>query len=135
LRAVLDANVIISGVLSPEGAPARLLVAWREGAFELIVSPKLLAELDRAFAYPKLRSRVGSDQAQSLLDWLGHLASLVEDVDEAPVRSVDPADDYLLALAGSGDALLVSGDKHLLDLADDFPILRPARFLTIVESG
>ncbi|HEY1451042.1 MAG TPA: putative toxin-antitoxin system toxin component, PIN family, partial [Solirubrobacteraceae bacterium] len=112
MRAVLDANVIISGVLSPEGAPARLLVAWREGAFELIVSPKLLAELDRAFAYPKLRSRVGSDQAQSLLDWLGHLASLVEDVDEAPVRSVDPADDYLLALAGSGDALLVSGDKH-----------------------
>jgi putative PIN family toxin of toxin-antitoxin system len=135
LRAVLDANVIISGVLSPEGAPARLLVAWREGAFELIVTPKLLAELDRAFAYPKLRSRVGTDEAQSLLDWLGRLASLVKDVDEAPVRSMDPADDYLLTLAAASDALLVSGDKHLLDLTDDFPILRPAHFLTVVESG
>ncbi len=133
MRAVLDANVIISGLLAPQGAPARLLVAWREGAFELIASPKLLAELDRALAYPKLRSRVSSDEGQSLLDWLGRLASLANDVDEAPVRSVDPADDYLLALAAASDALLVSGDKHLLDLADEFPILRPARFLTLVE--
>ena len=134
MRAVLDANVIISGLLSPRGAPARLLVAWREGAFELIVSPSLLAELDRVFAYPKLSARIDTGEARSLIDLLSRLASLVEDTDDAPARSADPADDYLLALAAATDALLISGDRHLLALADDFPILRPARFLTLVES-
>jgi len=30
------ANVIISGVLARDGAPARVLAAWREGAFETL---------------------------------------------------------------------------------------------------
>lgn len=134
MRAVLDANVIISGLLAPRGVPARLLIAWREGAFELIVSPRLLAELNRVFAYPKLSTRIESGDAQSLIDLLSRLASLVEDADDAPARSADPADDYLLALAAANDALLISGDKHLLALADGLPILRPSQFLALVES-
>jgi predicted nucleic acid-binding protein len=55
LHAILDANVLIAALLSPRGSPARLLRAWMNGAFELIVSPGLLAELERALAYPKLR--------------------------------------------------------------------------------
>jgi putative PIN family toxin of toxin-antitoxin system len=134
LRAVLDANVIISGVLARDGAPARVLAAWGKGAFELIVSPNLLAELRRAFSYPKLRERIDPRDAASLLDWLGRLAILAEDVETAPARSADPADDYLIALAADNDALLVSGDKHLLDLAKELPILPPARFLELIDS-
>jgi putative PIN family toxin of toxin-antitoxin system len=134
LRAVLDANVIISGVLARDGAPARLLRAWGEGAFELIVSPTLLAELRRAFSYPKLRERIDPRDAAILLDWLTRLAVIAEDVETAPACSADPADDYLIALAASNDALLVSGDKHLLDLAKKLPILPPARFLELIDS-
>jgi predicted nucleic acid-binding protein len=58
----------------------------------------------------------------------------VEDSDEpSSVRSPDPGDDYLLALAASEHAALVSGDEHLLGLADDLPIFSPARFLRILE--
>jgi len=134
LRAVLDANVIISGLLSPGGAPARVLVAWREGAFELIVSSQLLAELRRALSYPRLRERIDPQDTTDLLEWLTRFATLVDDTGHAPVRSADSADDYLIALAAGNDALLVSGDKHLLDLADELPILPPARFLALVES-
>jgi putative PIN family toxin of toxin-antitoxin system len=134
LRAVLDANVIISGLLSPGGAPARLLVAWREGAFELIVSSQLLAELTRALSYPRLRERVDTQDTKDLLDWLARFATLADDPGHAPVHSADAADDYLIALAAGNDAVLVSGDKHLLELADEFPILPPARFLELVES-
>jgi putative PIN family toxin of toxin-antitoxin system len=126
--------VIISGVLARDGAPARVLAAWGEGAFELIVSPALFAELIRAFSYPKLRGRMDPEDGASLLGWLGRLATHAQDAETAPSRSADPADDYLIALAAANDALLVSGDKHLLDLANELPILPPARFLELIDS-
>ena len=46
MRVVLDPNILISAMLSPSGAPARLLARWLAGDFELIASPQLLAELD-----------------------------------------------------------------------------------------
>jgi putative PIN family toxin of toxin-antitoxin system len=135
LRAVLDANVIISALLSPDGAPARVLVAWREGAFKLIVSSHLLAELRRALSYPRLRERIDPRDASALLDWLTRFAIFAADTGRAPARSADAADDYLIALAAGNDALLISGDKHLLALAERLPILPPARFLELVESA
>lgn len=136
MRAVLDANVIISGLLSPDGAPARILLAWRDGAFELIVSRQLLAELRRALAYPKLRERVEPADAAAVLEWLARFAGCAEDTGRAPVvGSPDAADDYLITLAAENDALLISGDKHLLALADELPILPPARFLELLDSA
>lgn len=133
MRAVLDPNVVISALLSPEGAPARTLLAWQRGLFELIVSTGLLAELKRALAYPKLRSRIDPQAAAELIKWLTRNATVVEDPIEAPARSADPGDDYLLALAAVERAMLVSGDKHLLQLADQQPILPPARFLELIQ--
>jgi hypothetical protein len=130
VRAVLDPNVIISGVLSPTGKPARLLKAWERGEFELIVSIALLAELERALAYPKLRRRISEDEAASLLQWLTESATVANDPEcPARVHSADPGDDYLIALAASRQAILVSGDQHLLDLAERMPVLAPALFL------
>jgi predicted nucleic acid-binding protein len=44
-----------------------------------------------------------------------------------------PGDDYLLALASSESAVLVSGDDHLLSLAGELPIHPPAGFLALLE--
>lgn len=130
MRAVLDPNVLISAVLSPSGAPARLLLKWRSGEFELLVSPLLLAELKRALAYPKLRDRVSAGDARELVSWLERTATLVVDPESAPaVRSVDPGDDYLIASAQAQRAALVSGDKHVLALGDELPVFGPAEFL------
>jgi putative PIN family toxin of toxin-antitoxin system len=130
VRAVLDPNVIISGLLSPAGNAARLLRAWEGGELELIVSAALLEELRRALGYPKLRSRISEEDAERVLQWLSESATVVVDPTiEAPVRSADPGDDYLIALASSRRAILVSGDKHLLDLAEQIPVLEPARFV------
>lgn len=135
MRAVLDPNVIISALLSPEGSPARLLRSWQQGEFELIVSRDLLAELERALAYPKLRKRITADEAQRVLRWLVRSASSAEDPDDPPaVRSPDPGDDYLLALAHNEGAALVSGDEHLLSLAGSVPVFSPAQFLDLLDA-
>ncbi len=130
MRAVLDPNVILSGLLSPGGNAAQLLRAWEGGEFELIVSVALLEELGRALGYSKLRRRIPEEEAGRVLQWLSESATVAGDPTiEAPVRSADPGDDYLIALASSAQAILVSGDKHLLDLADQIPVLEPAGFI------
>jgi putative PIN family toxin of toxin-antitoxin system len=130
VRAVLDPNVIISGLLSPTGNAARLLAAWGRGEFELIVSPALLDELERALGYPKLRRHIPEEDGRAVLRWLAESATRVEDpAAPPPVPSADSQDDYLIALAGSRRAILVSGDRHLLDLAGQIPVVEPALFL------
>jgi predicted nucleic acid-binding protein len=37
MRAVLDANVFVSSILSAAGKPARILDAWREDRFQLLL--------------------------------------------------------------------------------------------------
>ena len=136
MRAVLDPNVIISALLSPDGAPARALLAWLSGEFDLVVSPLLLAELERALAYPKLRKRIEPQDARGVIELLSSSAKVATDPDETPpIRSRDPGDDYLIALASSERASLVSGDEHLLELARDIPVLSPAGFLAGLALG
>jgi putative PIN family toxin of toxin-antitoxin system len=134
VRAVLDPNVVISGLISREGAPAQILSSWREGWFEVVVSPLLLEELRRALSYPKLRRRLSAKDAEAAVLWLAAGTTRARDATtQAPVRSSDPGDDYLIALAAEQNAALVSGDRHLLDLKGRIPVYSPRDFLELVE--
>jgi len=131
VRAVVDVNVLISGALSAKGASAEILRASRDGLFELVVSELLLAELERALSYPKLRKRIPPEKAAAFVNWVRDHGTLAEDpASPPPVGSRDPDDDYLLALAISRRAYLVTGDQDLRVLSDDLPILSPAQFTT-----
>jgi putative PIN family toxin of toxin-antitoxin system len=129
VRAVLDPNVLIASVLSRTGAPAQIVSRWLTGEFELVVSAALLAELERALAYPKLRKRIAEDEAGAFIELLRQTVRLAADPEAPPRRSADPGDDYLLALAEAERAVLVSGDQHLLALGDELPIQTPRAFL------
>jgi putative PIN family toxin of toxin-antitoxin system len=134
VRAVLDPNVIISGLPSSKGAPARVLAAWDAGEFELVASPLLFEELKRSLAYPKVRKYIAQPDAEAAIRWLIGSAVPRSDREEQPsIRSADPGDDYLVALAQAERAALVSGDKHLLDLADRLPVLSATQFLKLLE--
>jgi putative PIN family toxin of toxin-antitoxin system len=134
VRAVLDANVLIAALLSPSGAPAQILARWLAGDFELVISEKLMAELERALAYPKLRARIAPEDAAEFVSFLQNTAVDAPDPPAPPRRSRDPGDDYLLALAESEKAIVVSGDQHLLELADRFPVRSPRDFLGALET-
>jgi putative PIN family toxin of toxin-antitoxin system len=136
VKAVLDPNVIISALLAPAGSPAKVLRAWVEGAYELVASPLLLAELERALGYPKLRKRINAAEALALIDLLRRQAELTEDPAAPPTfRSPDPGDDYLIALAESAHAVLVSGDGHLLGMGPGASVSTPGAFLALIASG
>ena len=110
VRAVVDVNVLISGVLSAKGRSAEILRASRDGQFELVISEMLLTELTRALAYPKLRKRIPAEKAAAFANWVRGHGSLPEDpASPPPIGSRDPSDDYLLALAINRRAYLVTG--------------------------
>jgi putative PIN family toxin of toxin-antitoxin system len=130
VRALLDVNVLISGLLARTGAPARLLSKWLEGEFELVVTEHLLEELEATLARPKLRRHFDEADVSGFLELLRGLAESVEDPDTDPsITSRDPRDDYLIAAAASARATLVTGDAHLLELERSIPVLSPRAFL------
>jgi uncharacterized protein len=129
-RAVLDPGVLVSALITPTGRPAKLLLAARTGSFELIVSPQLLDELEAVLRREKFRRYVDLDGVAAYLDLLRRDAQLVADPETPPpIRCTDPDDDYLIALAHSQSAALVSGDSDLLELAEEIPVFPPADFL------
>jgi putative PIN family toxin of toxin-antitoxin system len=133
LRAVLDVNVLVSALLSRAGAPGRLIALWLEGAFELVVSEELLAELGRALAYPKLREHISREDAAAFIELVRSTASMFTDAERPDHISADRGDDYLLALAKASASILVSGDRDLLVLAPKLPIKAPAAFLELLQ--
>ena len=133
MRAVLDPNVLVSALVSPRGTPASIAARWRGGRFELIVSEKLLRKLETALGYPKLHKRVAPDEAAAFVTLLRQNSRMEPDPTTALRRSRDAADDYLIALAESTQAVLVSGDRDLLDLSHELPIRSPRLFLAMLD--
>ena len=130
-RAVLDTNVLVSALISPGGGSARLLLELRSGAFELIVSPLLLAELRDVLRRDKFRRYVSEAEADAYVELIRSEAIVRADPGLSPdPLSADPDDEYLIDLARDARAdALVTGDAHLLDLRAIIPAMTPAEFL------
>lgn len=120
MRAVFDPNVLVSAAISRRGAPRELMQRWERGEFELVVSAEVLFELQEVLARPKFRRYLTEAEA------IGHVlrihdgaAEVASELPRDAVRGVtgDPDDDYLAGVAFWGGAeIIVSGDRHLLDL-------------------
>ena len=130
MRAILDANVLVSALISRIGSPARLIEEWLSGALEIILCPALLEEIERTLSAPKLSGRIDPADATRFLAILRGSSVIVADPsDPPPVQSVDPGDDYLIVLAARERLPIVSGDRHLLTLSEQIPVFSPSDFL------
>ena len=137
-RAVLDPNVLVSAFITRRGgSPDRIVRAWREGAFELVVSPRLLAELADVLARPKFALQSAEGRAEAYIAAIAADAITIDDPPDPPAVSPDRGDDYLIALARAARAdLIVSGDTHLTQLDDPTPpVLTPRQFLEELEEA
>ncbi|HSN15696.1 MAG TPA: putative toxin-antitoxin system toxin component, PIN family [Anaeromyxobacteraceae bacterium] len=125
VRAVLDTNVLVSAVLSPQGTPAAVVRAAGE-AYTLVSTPDIVAEWLRVVAYDRvvrrLRRMGREEEARATVARLARIADLVPSARLPMVRVItaDPSDDLFLATALAGGAhVLVSGDRrHVLPLGE-----------------
>jgi putative PIN family toxin of toxin-antitoxin system len=120
LRVVLDTNVFVSSLLSTQGLPARVLNAWREGKYLLVISPPIIAEIVAVLESPRISKKyfIRPEDIEQLVELLKTDAVVVPG--HAAVTGAvprDPQDEIFLACALDADAdCIVSGDRHLLDL-------------------
>ncbi len=131
-RATVDTNLFVSGAISPTGAPRRLLRAWTDGRFRLVLSADHHAELADVLARPKL-ARLFRIEPADLAELLAGLAAVprVIPAPTIPLTVRDPKDAKIVAAALGGEAdYLVTGDDDLLVLARD-PRLGRLRIVTV----
>lgn len=136
-RAVLDIGVVLSGLISRDGPPGRILTHWRDGAFEVIVSEAWLEEFDDVCSRPRIVEAIGTPATVALRDTILRAAIHAADPPLPTGAAPDPTDDYLVGLAEAGrcDAL-ISGDRHLLGLIDQRPpVLAPRAFLDLLAGS
>ena len=139
LRAVLDANVLVSALIRPKGPPGQIVVRLlRDRAFTLVTSVAILSEVRRSLAYPRVRKHlIASDDDLDL--WVASLALMGEPV-EGSLRiaavAEDPEDDKYIAAALEGRAqFIVTGDAHLLALKtyEGVRMVTPRVFLGLLK--
>jgi len=133
LKVVLDTNVLLSGFAFPNGAPGKILAAWRHGSIDVLLSTFIVDELGRVM--PRLSHRHGltTGEIDDLLDLLCIQAEMIEptDTDERKLKDTNdlPVLGTLIAgIQSHAVDYLITGDKDLLVLSDDYPILSPGQF-------
>ena len=118
IRAVLDTNVVVSGILDRAGVPAAVLRAAGL-RFELVWTPAIAVECRRVLDVPRVLKRLkGREvQARQVLARLATIATMVpaELLGDVRVVKDDPDDDVLFATAlAAGARTIVSGDAAVL---------------------
>lgn len=142
---LVDTNVWVSAFINPSGFPARLVRAWLDNKFQIVVSLPLLEELAEVLTRPRITRKypIHAADVEEFLQLLIRHSHIV--VPTGAVRECrDPDDDLILETAILGQAqYAVSRDddiKRDLDLiqhlqAHGVTVLSVQQFLTKLASG
>lgn len=111
MRVVLDTNILLSALITPDGISSRIIDAWFEDRFELLTHAVQLDELRGVTRRDRVRARFRPAEAGRLINQLHASAVFIGRLPRIS-RSADPGDDFLLAVCEVGEAdYLVTGDK------------------------
>lgn len=129
MRAVLDTNVLVSAMLSPEGNCARVLAAAATGRFTVVLDERIMAEYVSVVGRPKLD--IAPHESELIL---GQLETFAEKV-AAPPAGLSLPDEtdakfVEVALASGADCVVTGNTRHFPSKAcGKVRILTPAQFL------
>jgi uncharacterized protein len=119
VRAVIDTNVLVSGLFAEAGAVAELMELWVEERFELVTSEEILSELYRVLHKPTIQEHFKPSE-DDIIEYIKNLrekAIITSGRYRTGRIKKDPTDDKFLACALEAAAdFIVSGDRHLLEI-------------------
>jgi len=129
--AVIDTNVVVAAFLTADlGSPtARILDGMIRGDFPFVLSVALLAEYRQVLGRERIRKRHGlsAEQVDGVLTAIAANA-IVREASASSEKAPDRGDQHLWnLLAAVPDAVLVTGDKLLLDNPPNHASVLPAR--------
>jgi putative PIN family toxin of toxin-antitoxin system len=141
LKIVLDTNVFLSGILSPNRAPAKILDLVLSGKCKLVSSPQIIQEIQQVTQYPGIiklmkRRKIRAEELADAILKILRVSAITPGAVQVQGVCPDPQDDMFLASALEGQAdFIISGDQHLLNLKtyQGIQIVNPATFLAPTE--
>lgn len=138
MKVVIDADVMVSALLTQEGAPKQIIDLWRAGKFTLLMTAEIIAEISRVVRYPKIAA-LHQLTEEELIEFIALLTqeSMLVKPTERLSASLDESDNRYLecAAAGAADFLITGDKKHLLPLNihRGTRIVAPASFIVIIR--
>ena len=132
-KVVLDTNVIVSALLSPEGTAAQILSLFSFDAIQVCYDKAVLSEYEVVMTRPKFKAKITHKMVCSVLEPLKENGLSYE----IPAASVfpmqDESDRVFYDVAKTAGAFLVTGNKK--HYPDESFIVTPRDFMdTLINS-
>lgn len=129
MKAVVDANVLISGIFF-DGLPAQILEAWLRGELEFVISHEILEEYFEVCE--RLSLRYPNIEITQILILIVQNCHIVGPLPLPEPASNDADDDKFIACALASDTkTIISGDSDLLAVSGykNVQIITPRAFV------
>jgi uncharacterized protein len=130
VRAVFDTNIYISAFITPGGRGEAAYLRAVSGELELVTSVPILTELARKL---KEKFHWDDEQIKAAVRHVAGVAVVVKPMERLAVLADEPDNRILECAREAGAELIVTGDRHLLDLVtyEGIAIVTLAAFLDI----
>lgn len=130
MKVILDTNVIISGIFF-SGPPSLILDAWHNGKLKLVISKEIFDEY--SMVIERLSIKYPGIDVDRILELIAiQSKSVITKTINSDICQ-DAADIKFIECAfASNTKVIVSGDKHLLDLTgyNDIEVICPAEYVS-----
>lgn len=124
MKIVLDTNVLISGLLSPNGIPAQILSIIQNKKVTLLTDTRILAEYAEVLRRPKFKFE--PEWINPFLDFIKMESEIIVP-EPVSIDFPDPDDKMFWEVAKSGNALyIVSGNTR--HFPEDPMVVTPSEF-------
>ena len=132
-KAVLDTNVVVSGLRNPDGNAAAILRLTESRAFRCYVSQAILAEYDEVLRRPSLGLQ--PHQIVRVMQMFRRTCTIVVPGKRLRLTS-DPDDDIFLecAVEGRADYVVTGNVRHFPSRFQDVRVITPKYFLTMMRA-
>ena len=136
MKIVLDTNVLISGLLNPNGPPGRVIDFLRSGVLQVIIDDRILAEYIDVLRRDYFLRYFEKTEREDVIEYLKKNSCYISSriiVSDLP----DPGDIPFLEIALSEDTPLITGNlKHFPKSARrNCIILTPRQFIDRYFAG
>ena len=124
-KIVIDTNVVVSATRSPNGTPAKIMGLVFAGEIDMYLSNGILEEYGATLAKKKLG--ISNRVRQEVIADLKEIGIQVNPK-KSDIEIKDEDDRIFYDTAKASGAILITGDKHLLEMKESF-IKTPAEYI------
>jgi putative PIN family toxin of toxin-antitoxin system len=132
IRAVIDTNLLVSGLLNDSGAPAKLILRWLKGQFDFLISDEIMDEYAYVLHYlPEIDPQKAGDLLAEL-----RVSGIRVAIPGTLQACKDVDDDKFLetAVTGQAEYLVTKNTKHFPPkIYQGVRIVKVSKFLEELE--